>query len=257
MEGRAATDLARAFGFLTVLPTPEGVWKRPGPFGRSFSWFPLVGLVLGGLSAVAALGLGAVLPAGVVAALVVALGVALTGGIHLDGLMDSCDGLLCAKTPEERLAVMRDSRVGAFGVLGATCVLLSKYAALSALLAAGAGALAALLLAPALGRWAMVFAAVSFPYGRAGGSLGSAFVRGAGPRQLVLASATVLVAAAGLCLWSGTAAPVAALAAALVVAWALCRFALSRLPGLTGDVYGGVGEVVEVAVLVVFAGWLA
>lgn len=255
-EQSVLDDLLIALGFLTVVPVPSGVWERARLPGRSFAWFPLVGLGLGLISGAAAFGLGVVFPAGVAAALLVALGVFLTGGLHLDGLMDSCDGLFCAKPAAERLEVMKDSRVGAFGVLGALSLLLVKLAAFSALLEAGAPVLAAaLVLAVVLGRWVMVPAVVLFPYGGNHFSLSDWFVRGAGHRQLAGASVGAALVLAMVALALASVAPVAALAAAILVALAVIRFALSRLPGLTGDVYGALGEVVEVVVLISFAGW--
>jgi adenosylcobinamide-GDP ribazoletransferase len=253
---KALTGLFIAFGFLTVAPVPARAWHDPGGFGRSFSWFPVVGFALGCALAAVALGVSAVLPPQVSAALIVTLGVALTGGLHLDGLMDSCDGLFCVRLPEERLEIMKDSRVGAFGVLGAVCLLLGKYAAISSLMEGKRGLLVAgLLLAPVLGRWAMTAATVLFPYGRAEETLGSTFHRAAGPRQLAVASASTLAVTAVIGVWQGFFPAAAALAVGCTLAYGFIRFALSRLPGLTGDVYGAVGEITESAVLVVFAGW--
>ena len=248
------TSLAVAFGFLTVLPVPANTWTSPTPFGRAFSWFPLVGLVLGGILAAAALGLMALLPTQVLAALLLAGGVLLTGGLHLDGLMDTCDGVFCVRSPEERLVIMRDSHVGAFGVLGAVCLLLVKFAALGALLAGDRQLLlGGLLLAPMLSRWAMVLAAVYFPYGRTGETLGSSFHRTVGPVQLAAATigALMLTVLIGLALHLGFRG-LAAFAGAAALAYLVGRFALSRLPGLTGDVYGAINEVIEVLVLATF-----
>jgi adenosylcobinamide-GDP ribazoletransferase len=203
----------------------------------------------------AALGLSALLPSSVVAALVVTFGVLLTGGLHLDGLMDSCDGLFCVRSPEQRLAIMRDSHTGAFGVLGAVCLLLIKYTAVSALLAGEQWLfIAGLLLAPVLSRWAMAIATVGFPYGRPGQSLGSSFHEGAGRFQLAAASAIALLLVLLICMmlqfsvWIG----LAALVGTVLFTVFLARLALVRLPGLTGDVYGAINEVIEVTVLMAF-----
>ena len=247
------TSLAVAIGFLTILPVPERAWRSPGSFGRAFAWFPLVGLVLGALLASAALVMLSVLPVSVVAALVLALSVLLTGGLHLDGLMDACDGLLCVRSPQERLAIMRDSHVGAFGVLGAGCLLLVKFAALSSLVASPRDLLiAALLLAPLLSRWAMVIATVCFPYGRTGESLGSTFRRTAGPAQLVAATLIAFLSVPAICvvIHLRLSAGFTLFAGVAALTYGLARFALTRLPGLTGDVYGAINEVVEAAVLV-------
>ncbi|WP_119067125.1 adenosylcobinamide-GDP ribazoletransferase [Rubrobacter indicoceani] len=250
------SDFTVAVGFLTVIPVPERAWSDPDLFGRSFAWFPVAGLLVGGIVAGASALLPALLPPGVVAALLVALWVFVTGGLHLDGLMDSCDGLFCAKSPAERLEVMRDSRVGAFGVLGAFLTLLVKFAALGALLEGDAiWTAVAVVLSAVTGRWAMVFAAAAFPYHRHGGTLGAAFTRGVGARQLAVAS--LLTGGFSLAGWwasSGDAALLAGPVVALVVG-AVASLAIRRLGGLTGDVYGAAGEVSEVAVLLVFVGF--
>ncbi|AHY46109.1 cobS: cobalamin 5'-phosphate synthase [Rubrobacter radiotolerans] len=258
-RGRTFREGLVALGFLTVVPVPEGAWRDPGSFGRSFAWFPLVGLGVGAALALAALALGTVLPPLPAAALLVALWAALTGGLHLDGLMDAADGLLCAKSPADRLAVMQDSGVGAFGVLAGGCVLLVKFAALGVLLDPGArdGLFLALFLAPLLGRWAMVLLAVGFPYaGRAGG-LGGTFTRGAGRRELALASATGGLALLAGCLLAGNPSPVLATLSGGVAAAGVALLALRRVGGLTGDVYGAAGELFEVAALVALCGWYA
>ncbi|MGI8650330.1 MAG: adenosylcobinamide-GDP ribazoletransferase [Rubrobacter sp.] len=253
-----ASELAVAVGFLTVVPVPERFWSGKVSFGRSFSWFPLVGLLVGGLLSGVALALLTVLPVQVVAALLVALWVSLTGGLHLDGLMDSCDGLFCAKPPGERLEVMRDSRVGAFGVLGAVCVLLVKFAALSVLLAVEGGVsfVFALIAAPVLGRWAMTFAVVAFPYYRHGETLGESFTREAGVPQLALASGLTGAVIIGLGTYADGLSVVVAVLVSLIAVCCLAWFAVAKLGGLTGDVYGMICEVVEVAALVAFTAFV-
>ncbi len=253
--GDSMISLAVALSFLTILPVPARTWRSRTLVGHALSWFPFVGLVLGGMLALAALGLGTVLPPAVVAALVLTLGVLLTGGLHLDGLIDSCDGLFCVRSPEQRLAIMRDSHTGAFGVLGAVCLLLIKFAALFALVAGDQRlVLGGLVLAPVLSRWAMVIAAVGFPYGRPGPSLGSSFHEGAGRFQLAAASLSALLvvmlvsSTLQIGLWMG----LATLVSTAMLTVLLARFALRRLPGLTGDIYGATNEVIEAVVLVAF-----
>ncbi len=255
MEVLAVNSLAVAFGFLTTLPVPSRVGQSSVTFGHAFTWFPVVGLVLGVIQASAALGLGLFLPVPIVAALVFTLGVLLTGGLHLDGLMDTCDGLFAARSGEERLAIMRDSHTGAFGVLGAVCLALVKYGALTVLLQRQRDLLlAGVLLAPILSRWAMVWATVGFPYGRTGETLGAIFRQSAGPRQLAAASVyalllvTIISIVTRLGFWWG----IAAFASTAGLTYVLARLALGRLPGLTGDVYGAINEVIEAMVLVTF-----
>ncbi len=150
--------------------------------------------------------------------------------------------------------IMRDSHTGAFGVLGGVCLLLVKFAALSALLVGDRQQLlGALLLAPMLSRWTMVLAAVCFPYGRTGDTLGSSFHQTAGRTQLAVASlsAGILTVLIGLVLHLGMRGP-AAFAGAAALTYLLARFVRTRLPGLTGDVYGAINEAVEAMILVGF-----
>ncbi|MCL5257602.1 MAG: adenosylcobinamide-GDP ribazoletransferase [Chloroflexi bacterium] len=235
-------NLLTALGFLTVVPVPEGAGGAE-EFGRSFPYFPVVGLFLGGVLVLLNYLLGLVFAPVVVNALLVVALVVLTGGLHVEGLMDSCDGILNSSPPERRLEIMKDSRVGAFGVLGAVSALLLKFATISVL--AGDTRVVALLIAPVLSRWAMVFAALHFPYGRAGGGLGSLFLQTTGRNALLVATSLAVVLAA--LLWQ--VAGLLLLILVLLVTYGGAKFVMRRIPGLTGDVYGAINEVCEVVVL--------
>ena len=238
---------ALATAFLTRLPVP-GRWIAPfEELGKSAAYFPAVGLVVGGLVAAAAMGVAhgwhSPLLAGAIAVIVNAL---VTGGLHLDGLMDTCDGLFGGATRERALEIMGDPRVGSFGVLGGRAALMLRL-----LLSAGAEGPAwqALLLAPVAGRCVQVWAVVAFPYARAEGK-GKAFDGAAGRIQAVWAT----LSAVAFCLcFAGPAALLwlaGAWLAGAVVAWRIhCR-----LQGLTGDGYGAVTEVAEWAALAI--AWL-
>jgi adenosylcobinamide-GDP ribazoletransferase len=239
--------MAAAFQFLTIVPP---IVRRPftdRELGRSVGWFPLVGVLLGGTLAGFDWCLAWLFPPGVTAALVLAAWVLLTGALHLDGFLDSCDGLFGGHTPEARLRIMRDERAGAFAVIGGVLLLLLKYAALSG----NPVRLWALLLAPVVARWGMAAAVVAFPYGRAEG-LGLAMKDHARWSQLALATVVTLAAAAALFVVSREWRALLALPLAGAVTWAGARFALRRLPGLTGDIYGALCELVEVTVLLLF-----
>jgi adenosylcobinamide-GDP ribazoletransferase len=175
--------------------------------------------------------------------LVVAL-VLLTGGLHVDGLMDTCDGLFGGATRERKLEIMRDSRVGSFGVLAGACVLLLKFAFFASLREHSLP-LALLVILPSA-RWAMVLALCIFPSARSTG-LGAAFHQAVTTERLVLASIValtiVLIAGQwiGLIVWATTS------ATTLMLGFWITR----NLGGLTGDSYGAIEEVVEVVALLV------
>jgi adenosylcobinamide-GDP ribazoletransferase len=233
--------LLAAFQFLSIMPPVVKRPFTPEEMGHAVGFFSLVGLVLGGILAAAKILLDLALPAAVSAVIVVALWVALTRALHLDGLMDTCDGVFGGYTAEQRLDIMRDARVGAFGVVGGVLALLAKTAAVASL----GGQSITLIMAVVLGRWAMSLAVVTFPYARAEG-LGRAMKDHAGWKQLVMAGVI-----AGLVAWfGGRWMGMIFAGGAIVVCLALGRFFVKRLGGLTGDTYGAVCELVEVCVLV-------
>ncbi|MEK7874146.1 MAG: adenosylcobinamide-GDP ribazoletransferase [Chloroflexota bacterium] len=233
-----------ALRFLTIAPIDRGA-VSPEELSAGLPYFPVVGLLLGlALAALDAL-LGLVLPPFPASALVVAAMVLLTGGLHLDGLADACDGLFGGHTPERRREIMRDTARGAYATAGIVLVLLVKWSALASL--GGPVRPWAIVAAPVLGRWAQVLALTAFPYARAEG-LGVAFKGGATAGRAV-AAAFVAFGAAGLLLR----APGLWLAGVVTLAaWLLARWASARLGGgLTGDVYGALSEVTEALALTV------
>jgi adenosylcobinamide-GDP ribazoletransferase len=232
-----------ALQFLTRLPTPPGLPVSGPALGRALGWFPAVGLLLAGLLVAADGLLSGALPRGLVDAFLLVLLALLTGGLHLDGFMDTCDGLFSLRTPAERLAIFRDSRVGSFGVVGAASLLLVQWTALGALPAPLRPAM--LLVTLSLARWAMVYAIVAFPYGREEG-LGRMFKDQAGGRALVAAT-LIAGGAAGLLLGV---AGLAAFALTAVATWLFARYCLARLPGLTGDTYGALNELTQALLLI-------
>lgn len=235
-----------AWRFLTIVPLPLGRSPSARQVGRSLVYFPVVGLVLGLALAGVERGLDSVLPAPVLGGVLLVLWVLVSGATHLDGFIDTCDGLAAGRTPQQRQEIMRDSRVGAFGVVGACCLLLLKYASLAALPEASwAWSLA---LAPVLGRWTAVCAIAAFPYARPEG-LGRTFKDQAGWLTAALATAVALAASAGFLRLTG----LAIMLGVATVALCLCAILNRRLAGLTGDSYGAVVEVAEVATLVLAA----
>src|SRR5262245_13295638 len=137
-----------AFRYLTTFPLPRS--RAPGDLGRAAGWFPVVGLAIGGCLALASLAVDRVTPPGVSGMLLVALWAALTGGLHLDGLADTADGLGGAWSRDRALAIMRDARSGPYGVT-AIVLILGLKAATVASLPEGL-AWKTLVLAPVVGR---------------------------------------------------------------------------------------------------------
>ncbi len=230
--GSVAAGALAALGLLTVAPLPR-LAHRP-PSAATLAGFAGAGLLLGGALAGLEAALAPVLPPAPRAALLLAALAVLSGGIHLDGLADCADGLFGGHTPEERLAIMRDSRTGGFGLAAVVLVVLVEYAALGAL---GGPRLQALVVAVTASRTATAVAlAISVPARSEG--LGHAY---AVPRRAIGAVVAVAVTAAAAFLLLGGRGLIAA-ATTLLVAPATAALVRRRVGGMTGDAFGAVAE---------------
>lgn len=237
-----------AVQFLTRLPTPRELEFDAATRGFSVLFYPLVGLLLGALFALVHWPL-ATADAGLEAALLLLVWVLLTGGLHLDGLADSADAWLGSHGDRERaLAIMKDPHTGSVGVAAVALVLLIKFAALSALL--WESAWEALIVAPVLGRTALVAILLTTPYVRPNG-IGAEHAAHL-PR---IAAALVLVVTGVAVIawleWDG----LWLLAVVAAAIYGLRFLMLRRLGGTTGDTLGASCEIVEATVLVTLALW--
>jgi adenosylcobinamide-GDP ribazoletransferase len=230
-------DLWSAFALLSRIPAPG---HRPSGARGAWAW-PLVGVVVGLAAGLAALAAAPAGP-GVAAAMALAVQAALTGALHEDGLADCADGFWGGHTRDRRLEIMKDSRVGSFGVLALVLVVLAGWSAVSQ----AGRVLPVLVAAGALSRAPMAVLMAALPNAREGGL--SRLV-GRPPAAVAGAGVAVAVAVAvALCGWAGLR---AALAVA-VVALAVGLVARAKIGGQTGDVLGAaqqLGFVAAVAVL--------
>ena len=233
--------LWRAFALLTALPVPaQATGADPGRPGAALAFFPVVGLVVGGLQAAALEAAALALAPSLAALMPVAVGFLATRGLHWDGWLDCCDALLGAHPRQHRLAILRDSHVGAFAVVGGTWMALAQWLAV----AHAPRPAVAVVMAATLSRWAMAVAVVAFPAAQPEG-LG-AWMRGGSTRRHA-AVATALAAAFALALGGLPAVVTMALAGAAAATFA--AWANRLLGGLTGDVYGAVQVLAETATL--------
>jgi len=217
----------------------------PEQIGRATAYFPLVGLIIGGILAGLNWLLNLILPTPVVNVLLIVALVIITGAIHLDGLADTCDGMAGHKPVEERWKVMRDSRTGAFGVVGVAIVLLVKYVALDNV--PPDSITATLLFVPVVSRWAMVYAIFSFRYARPEG-LGKAYKEATRWPQFTVGTIFTLAAAAALYpLFSVTG--FLLIGGVWIITTGLAFYLKYKFAGLTGDSYGAINEVCEVMAL--------
>jgi adenosylcobinamide-GDP ribazoletransferase len=241
-------ELSLAFSFLTILPMID---RRPASgetVAASFAWFPMVGFFLGAALAGEDWILAHVFAQVIRSVLIVVSLTIVTGAVHLDGLADTADALGAGGNRDRALEILHDSRVGTFGASAIFFDLTLKILALSTL--AGHRRYAALLIAPMLARWAMLLVARGLPYLRTNGS-GSTLLSGksSGARTAVVVVFTIVV----LLMLGELTTTTAATAVAIVIVAAMRIFYRRWLGGVTGDLIGACGELVEIAVLVTIA----
>jgi adenosylcobinamide-GDP ribazoletransferase len=233
-----------ALQFLTRLPVRLSSTPDETSVAYSLSYYPLVGLIIGALLASVAWLLNGA-PELISAALLLIIWVLITGGLHLDGLADSMDAWAGGLGDREKtLAIMKDPSCGPAGVVGIVLLLLLKFVALHAMIESEN--LIVILLAPLLGRTVLLLLFITTPYVRSNG-LGSA-ISSCLPRRLILF--VFIVTLVGVFVFAGVNSLWLMLVMVLIFV-GLRVLMMRRIGGMTGDVAGGVVEVVEVGVLVV------
>jgi adenosylcobinamide-GDP ribazoletransferase len=234
-----------AAGFLTIAPVGSGP-ATPAALAGSMAWFPLIGFALGAALAATDYLLAFSIPRAVRATLLVLALTAITGGVHLDGLADTADACGAGRDRIRALEILRDSRIGTFGAAAIFFVLALKIAALVS--TAGHTEWLALYLAPGIARWAMVALPYRMDYLRERGA-GSGLLGMDEQRNLKVATLIALISILPI---SGGAA-LRGIVAALVVVWVLRAGYRRWLGGITGDLIGAGGELVEAVVLIAVA----
>jgi adenosylcobinamide-GDP ribazoletransferase len=237
--------LLGAVSFLTRVPVGVGV-REPRELAASVPWFPLVGAGVGLAVGGVYLGARQLLPPLPAATLAVVAGVGLTGAFHEDGLADTADAFGGHHDREGTVRILKDPRLGTFGVLAVAASLLLRAGAVAAL--PPGAALAALPAAHALSRAAAVWVMTSFPAAGETG-LGASYVLALSRRRALVGVAAglavALVLAGTTAVWAGAAAAMAAVP--------LARLATRRIGGVSGDVLGAVQQLGELAVLLAAA----
>ena len=251
---RFLSDLLACLRFYSRLPVPVLKWE-PEPyalldFARSIRALPLAGLIIVAPAAALLYGSAKILPPEIAAGLALALFVLTTGAFHEDGLADTCDGFGGGRSIDRKLEIMRDSRIGTFGGAGLVLSLLLRWAALVALLKAGAGLAACVMLGAAgLTRWLALVPSFLLPAARTDGAAYAA----ATPLPVPLAIGGLLaLALLVLPFWAGVPAIRLALAAVFAGLAALAMTAISKahIKGQTGDVAGATQQIAEITFMV-------
>jgi adenosylcobinamide-GDP ribazoletransferase len=235
--------LKLAISLLTIFPVNIQGELLPGDSGRSAVWFSYIGVAIGAIVFASSYLLGLIFPPTITTLLALLVWVAMTGGLHLDGVADCCDGMLHASTPQRRLEIMKDPHIGAFGVVGIIAMLLLKTASLLAIiqwpiLQFGL----VILLATSLSRWGILLAGLQ-PQARPNG-MGADFSIGIQKISLIGGGLPVVLIII-LLGWMGI------IVASVGLAWIgiIFVFARNKIGGVTGDVFGLLVESVECIVL--------
>jgi adenosylcobinamide-GDP ribazoletransferase len=235
------TEIRLAAGFLTIIPV-GGDPASAAEISASLGWFPLIGFALGAVLAGLDYLLAFFIAGAVRATLLVLALTAITGAVHLDGLADTADALGAGRDRARALEILRDSRIGSFGAAAVFFALALKVAALAS---AAHSRSIALYLAPGFARWAMVAVPYKLAYLRTHGA-GSRLLGVQGERNLWIASIITLIAL----LPAGPILAMRGVILAVILVWLFRVFYSRWLGGLTGDLIGAAGDIVEVATLI-------
>ena len=239
-----------AVSFLTIFPVPARYQAGEEEHGGSILYYPLVGLALGFLFCMLYTFMHGLMTPFATASVMVVVMSAVSGALHIDGLSDTFDAFMSQGSKERALEIMKDSSAGPMGVFAIISVLLIKFSAIVSI--NPSSVCTALLIAPLMGRCAMVIAIVAFPYVRSDG-LGTALIKNAGMKHAVLGGLFSLAAGA----YFGGGAGVFATAVMLAVTILFGIVSKRRIGGMTGDTYGALCEITEAIVLLGMAGYLA
>src|SRR5215510_6852306 len=240
--------------FLTRIPVGSLYVFRAEELPRSAVYFPVIGSLIGLLAGAVLYFTRPVLP-GIVAVLLCMLTTVLvTGALHEDGLADAVDGLAGGNTPGERLAIMKGSTVGGYGVVALWFSLTAKLLLLGSLLEKGTKvAFCALIVANGMGRAGTVALLFACPYVREGESKASAFAHGITRGEFVLSLLLPIVLAVVFLGHDGF----ACICCAAVAVWAAAVFFRKMIGGITGDCLGATNQFIELLCYLLLAGRFA
>ena len=232
-----------AFIFLTRIPMPTLEDFQPEDSGQALAFFPIVGLAIGLCMAIAAV--FQPLPSSLMAALLLLFWVFITGGLHIDGLGDSADGWLGGTGNKQRsLEIMQDPCSGSAAVMAICCLLIVKFAALSALLEQST--FSAIIFAPIIGRCIPLILFLTTPYVRKDG-LAQNFIQHASKPAIYC----MLIAVFALALiFLGLQSAVITFITAAIILLGLRYLMIKRLGGNTGDTTGAAIEIIEATILI-------
>lgn len=240
-------DLFEAVRFLTIFKLPSQNFLSENALARSMIFFPAVGFLIGGFSLGFFMITESFLPSRI-AVLPLLIGpILISGGLHVDGFADFCDGFFGGKDKSDILRIMKDSHVGAWGAAGVALLMLTKFELLQTLPERAY----IFLLALTVSRWAQVLLSFSLPYAGLGGGLGEQVARKVGLREVLSASLFLIP----FVVWSPKNG-FFLLVGFLPFLFFLGFFFKERVGGVTGDFLGAASELTEVFIFFLATSWV-
>jgi len=230
-----------ALQFLTALPFNIKGRIVEEDFGRSLIYFPIAGFLIGLFLASIAY-VSTPLPPLVRSALILIAWIAITGGIHLDGFADTCDGFYGKRSREEILRIMRDSRIGTMGAAGLTALLLFKFAVLSSIRPEDLWKV--LIITAVSARWSQVFACSVSEYARDEGKA-KYFLKYAKKTDMFIGALFIVILNWFLMGVKG----VILFALLLATIFLFIQYVKRKIGGMTGDTIGATNEIAEASAL--------
>lgn len=233
-----------ALKFLTIFPVHKKMDIQDKQLAKSAGYFPLVGALIGLLLVAVDFILRPFFPDSIINLFILITLILVTGALHLDGFMDSIDGLFFGQNKKRILEIMRDSKIGSFGILAVICLLLLKLSLLNEI--QFPIRYSALILMPALSRWSVVYLAKIYPYARKSKGTGKSFAKLVGKKELIIATLFMAILTGllfqlkGIIIWLG----------AFAILILLGRWINKKIGGMTGDTYGAMIETIEVVILI-------
>jgi len=264
-------DFLWALNFLTTVPTGKRWCERQPKIGNVVFWFPIIGLLIGFMLTFVYIPVTRFFPHLVADAIILIIYIVITGGFHLDGFADTCDGIFGGNTREKRLDIMRDSRTGSYGALCLICTVGLKYVCLVSIDPEAVAGLSfisdhttikdlnplylyacekgkVLLFMCATGRWSQILGAALSSYARDGGGTGKIIVENVKMRHALFSS---LIPGILIFLFCG----IKGIFIFFIVFFTVTFFVSyikKKIGGMTGDTLGALNEVSELTVLLSF-----
>ncbi|GAX61298.1 cobalamin 5'-phosphate synthase [Candidatus Scalindua japonica] len=264
-------DFLWALNFLTTVPSGKRWYEREPKPGIVVFWFPIIGLLIGFILTFVYIPAARFFPHLVADAIILIVYIVMTGGFHLDGFADTCDGIFGGNTRERRLGIMRDSQIGSYGTLCLICTVGLKYICLISIDPEAVAGLSffsdhktlkdldplylytcekgkVLLLMCALGRWSQVFGAALSSYAREEGGTGKIIIENVKIRHALCSSFIPGILIFLFCGIKG----IFIFFTVFILVILFVSYIKKKIGGMTGDTLGALNEVSELAVLLSF-----